>query len=200
MKAQRVSVVWIVIVGIFLAACTPAKIATDASTNEPTALPAETSTQSLVGEVIPSKDVENGTYFIDGQLITLVNGVAENEVMPGSESKQITSYFGNEVEVDLNSDGLLDMAFLLQQENGGSGTFYYVAAAVKTADGYLGTNAIFLGDRIAPQSTNLDQNNPTRFVVNYVDRKEGEPMSSPPTEGVSKTFKFENGSLVEVAE
>jgi len=199
MKARRVSVVLIVIVGLVLAACTPASITTDASTKEPAAALAETMTPPI-DEVVPSKDIENGTYLIEGQPITLVNGVAENGVMPGSESKQITSYFGNEVEVDLNSDGVMDMVFLLQQENGGSGTFYYVAAAIKTADGYLGTNAIFLGDRIAPQSTNLDLKDPSRFVVNYVDRKEGEPMSSPPTEGVSKTFKFENGSLVEVTE
>jgi len=46
------------------------------------------------------------------------------------------------VEVDLNSDGLMDMVFLLQQENGGSGVFYYVAAAIKSADGYIGTNAM----------------------------------------------------------
>ena len=200
MKTQRVSAILMVFVGMFLAACMPANIETDISTNDTTAVPSETLTQAPVGEVVPSKDVENGTYLIEGQPITLVNGVAENEVMPGSASKQITSYFGNEVEVDLNSDGVMDMAFLLQQENGGSGIFFYVAAAVQTADGYLGTNAIFLGDRIAPQSTNIDLKDPSRFVVNYVDRKEGEPMSSPPTEGVSKTFKFENGSLAEVTE
>jgi len=197
MKAQRDSVVLTVIVAI-LAACVPANVATNASTNEPTAAPAKTLTQPPAESAGPSKDVENGTYLIDGQPITLVNGVAEHEATPGSGSMIITSYFGNEVEVDLNSDGLMDMAFLLQQENGNDSIFYYVTAAINTGDGYLGTNAIFLGDRIAPQSTNIDLNNPSQFVVNYVDRKEGKPMSSSPTEGVSKTFKFENGSLVEV--
>jgi len=180
---------------MLLAACASANTVT----NAPTGVPAETMTEPPVDGAAPCKDVENCTYLIDGKPITLVNGVAENDVTPGSASKQVTSYFGNEVEIDLNSDGLMDMAFLLQQEYGSS-IFYYVAAAIKTADGYAGTNAIFLGDRIAPQSTNIDQNNPSQFVVNYVDRKEGEPMSSPPTEGVSKTFKFENGSLVEVTE
>lgn len=195
MKVQRVSVILMVIVGFLLAACAP----TNTATNEPTGVPAETLTQPSVGEAAPCKDVENCTYLIDGQPITLVNGVAEQEATDGSGSNLITSYFGNEVEVDLNADGLMDMAFLLQQENGSS-MFFYVAAAIKIIDGYVGTNAIFLGDRIAPQSTHIDQNNPSQFVVNYVDRKEGEPMSSPPTEGVSKTFKFENGSLVEVTE
>ena len=198
MKTRRCLVILIVIAAI-LTACVPADVATNAFTNEPSAPPAET-IPPPVDEAAPSKDVENGTYFIDGQPVTLVNGVAEHEATPGSGSRIITSYFGNEVEVDLNSDGLMDMAFLLQQENGGSSIFYYVTAAIQTADGYMGTNAIFLGDRIAPQSTNIDLNNPSQFVVNYVDRKEGEPMSSPPTEGASKTFKFENDSLVEVTE
>jgi len=196
MKAHSVSVVLIVIVGMFLAACAPANIAT----TTPTGVPAKTLTGPSAGEAAPCKDVENCTYIIDGKPISLVNGVAENDMTPRSDSKIITRYFGNEVEVDLNSDGLMDMAFLLQQENGSGSVFYYVAAAIKTVDGYAGTNAIFLGDRIAPQSTNIDQNNPSQFVVNYVDRKEGEPMSAPPTEGASKTFKFENGSLVEVTE
>jgi len=196
MKTQRASVNLIVIVGILLAACTPA----ETTTNEPTEVAAETLTIPPVDKSVPSKDVENGTYFIDGQPVTLVNGVAEHEATPGSGSRIITSYFGNEVEVDLNSDGLMDIAFLLQQENGRDSIFYYATAAINTGDGYLGTNAIFLGDRIAPQSTNIDLKDPSQFVVNYVDRKEGEPMSSPPTEGASKTFKFENDSLVEVTE
>jgi len=196
MKTQRASVNLIVIVGMLLVACTPA----ETTTNEATEVAAETLTVPSVDESVPSKDVENGTYFIDGQPVTLVNGVAEHEATPGSGSRIITSYFGNEVEVDLNSDGLMDIAFLLQQENGRDSIFYYATAAINTGDGYLGTNAIFLGDRIAPQSTNIDLKDPSQFVVNYVDRKEGEPMSSPPTEGASKTFKFENDSLVEVTE
>jgi len=196
MKAHSISVVSIVISGLLLAACSPA----NTMKNEPTGVPAEALTAPPDDETVPSKDVENGTYFIDGQPVTLVNGVAEHEATPGSGTRIITSYFGNEVEVDLNSDGLMDMAFLLQQENGSDSIFYYATAAINTGDGYLGTNAIFLGDRIAPQSTNIDLNNPSQFVVNYVDRKEGEPMSSPPSEGVSKTFKFENGVLVEVTE
>jgi hypothetical protein len=164
----------------------------------PIALPTKISTQVPSPKTTSDVDLKNGTYLIDGQSITLVNGVAETESAPGSASKQVTSFFGNEVKIDLNADGLSDSAFLLQQENGGSGTFYYVVTAIKTTDGYVGTNAIFLGDRIAPQSTNIDPNNPSQFIVNYADRKAGEAMSSQPTVGISKTFKLENGSLVEV--
>ena len=149
-------------------------------------------------EAAAGKDPRNATYTIEGEPVTLVDGVAEKELAPGSASKQVTSYFGNEVEIDLNSDGLVDSAFLLVQDNGGSGTFYYVAAAVNGKDGYTGTNAILLGDRIAPQNTFIDPDNPAQFIVSYGEIPAGEPMSSKPTQMVSRTFKLEDGMLVEV--
>jgi heat shock protein HslJ len=149
-------------------------------------------------EAAPGRDPENATYLIEGEAITLVKGIAEKELTPGSASKQATRYFGNAVEIDLNSDGLMDSAFLLVQGSGGSGTFYYVVAALKTAGGYWGTNAIFLGDRIAPQLTFIDPDNPSRFVVSYGERRADEPMSSKPTQMVSRTFRIDDGLLVEV--
>jgi hypothetical protein len=146
-----------------------------------------------------AKDPQNATYLINGQPITLVNGVAEQPAAPGSAEKIVTQYFGNAVDVDLNSDGKLDSGFLLTQTTGGTGGFFYVAAAIQNPDGtYRGTNAIFLGDRIAPQSTTVDPQNPAQFIVNYADRAPGEPMTAQPSHGVSKTFKLDNGTLVEV--
>ena len=199
METRKFSIVLIVMAGLVLAACAPTSPTADVPTNAPTILPSEIPVQATDVEISLEESLKNGTYFIDDQPITLVNGVSETELAPESTAKQVTSFFGNQVEVDLNADGLLDAAFLLQQSNGGSGVFYYVVAAIKTADGYSGTNAVFIGDRIAPQSTNIDPNNPSQFIVNYADRNADEPMSSTPTIAVSKTFKYENGSLVEVA-
>jgi len=145
------------------------------------------------------KDPQNATYLFEREAITLANGVAEKELAPGSASKQVTRYFGNAVEIDLNADGLEDAAFLLMQDSGGSGTFFYAVAALRTPDGYLGTNAIFLGDRIAPQATMIDPDNPSQFIVSYGDRGADEPMSSEPTLMVSKVFKIEGDALVEAA-
>ncbi|HNW94915.1 MAG TPA: hypothetical protein PKW57_04000 [Anaerolineaceae bacterium] len=199
MKTRKCSIVLIVMASIVLAACAPTSPTAVVPTNAPTTVPSEIPVQAAEVETSPEESLKNGTYFIDNQPITLVNGVSETELAPGSASKLVTRFFGNQVEIDLNADGLLDSAFLLQQENGGSGIFYYVVAAIKTENGYLGTNAIFIGDRIAPQSTSIDPNNPSQFIVNYADRNANEPMSTIPTIGVSRTFKFENGSLVEVA-
>ena len=126
------------------------------------------------------KDAE---YVIQGERIKLQNGVAESETAPGSASKTVTKYFGNEVMSDLNNDGREDVTFLLTQETGGSGTFYYVVAALNTERGYVGTEAVFLGDRIAPQTT--EKGSGKIVIVNYADRAQGEDFSISPSVGKS---------------
>lgn len=136
-------------------------------------------------------------YVIDGRPIKLVNGIAEDEIVPNSSVKMITRYFGNELRTDLNGDGLEDIAFLVTQESGGSGTFFYVVAAIKTDQGYVGSHDYLLGDRIAPQNINVS-NNPRHknvIVVNYADRLSGEPMTARPSLGKSVYLKLDPKTL-----
>jgi len=189
-ETRTLLAVLVLVAGLTLAGCA----STSSSKGTPPSTPTITQSPQLTG-----KDPQNATYSIDGQAITLVDGIAEVEVAPGSAAKQVTRYFGNAVDIDLNGDGTMDSAFLLVQDSGGSGTFYYVVAALKTPNGYVGTNAIFIGDRIAPQSTNVDPNDPAQFIVNYADRKADEPMSAQSSQGVSKWFKLEGDVLTEVA-
>ncbi|MFA6365545.1 MAG: hypothetical protein WCW78_04075, partial [Candidatus Paceibacterota bacterium] len=113
----------------------------------------------------------NATYVIEGQSVTLVNGKAEVDIAPGSVTKIVTTVFGGPVRGDLNGDGKEDMALMLVQNPGGSGTFYYVAAAINN-DGVKGTNAILLGDRIAPQNISIKNG---QIMANYADRNPREP-------------------------
>lgn len=138
--------------------------------------------------------VKDATYLIEDQSVTLVNGVSEINI-PNSTFKQITRYFGNEASGDLNNDQYEDTVFLLTQDRGGSGTFYYVAVALLTSKGFQGTNAIFLGDRIAPQTTEMKEG---KIIVNYADRNPGESFSVNPSRGVSKYFQIRDNTLVEV--
>ncbi|MES3005847.1 MAG: hypothetical protein V4664_02775 [Patescibacteria group bacterium] len=144
--------------------------------------------------VVPRESYKDATYFIDGSYVTLKNGVAETEAVPGSASKVVTKYFGNEAIGDLNNDGTIDTAFLLTQQTGGSGTFYYIVVALKTAEGYVQTNAIFLGDRIAPMPTEIRDG---VVIVNYSDRRAGDPMTTQPSVGVTKKFRVSGGNLVQ---
>lgn len=135
----------------------------------------------------------DGTYRIEGQSVTLVNGHAESSTAPGSATKVVTQYFGNEATGDLNGDGVPDIAFILTQNTGGSGTFFYVVAAVKTTTGYAGTDAMLIGDRIAPQTTEITDG---KLIVNYADRAVGESFAVPPSQGKSLVLKLDPTTLL----
>lgn len=122
-------------------------------------------------------------YVVEGQPVQLIGGVSVVAAAPNSAAKISTRYFGNEAEGDLNGDGISDIAFLLTQDSGGSGAFFYVVAALKTDTGYIGTNAVLLGDRIAPQQTVIRDG---QVIANYAERNVGEAMTTLPTVGVSK--------------
>lgn len=139
-------------------------------------------------------DYKNATYEIEGKMVTLVNGVSEEEAVPGSASKIITHYFGNEAQGDLNNDGLVDTAFILTKNLGGSGTFYYVVVALSSPKDYIGTNGVLLGDRIAPQTTEIKNG---VLTVNYADRKPSDPMTAKPSVGKSIYLVIDKEKLVE---
>lgn len=141
-------------------------------------------------------DGKNATYSIEGEAVTLVNGEAETETetFPGAVSVTTTQYFGNEAWGDLNGDGKEDIAFLIVQDGGGSGLFYYAVVALKTDDGYKTTDAFFVGDRIAPQTTEIHG---TELDVNYAERKPGEPMTARPSVGVTLRLKVTANGILE---
>ena len=138
---------------------------------------------TLVAPQVSETGYRNATYIIDGRPVTLVDGHADTPAAPGGASRIVTDYFGNEVKTDLDGDGDEDIAFLLSQQTGGSGTFYYVVAAVRTAEGWQGSEGVLLGDRIAPQTTH--KGNGRVIVVNYVDRAPGESFAVRPSIGKS---------------
>ena len=141
-------------------------------------------------------DGKNTSFNIEGNVVNLVNGVSEMSVAPGSASKVTTRYFGNETNGDLNGDGLDDVAFIVTQDGGGSGTFYYVVVALKNLDGYKNTNAFLIGDRIAPQTLEINTS-AKELHVNFVERKPGEPMSAKPSVGATLIPKVTPGGVLE---
>jgi heat shock protein HslJ len=138
-------------------------------------------------------DHRNIEYTIGGRPVLLVDGVAEEPAAPGSAARIVTRYFGNEVRGDLNGDGREDVAFLLTQEPGGSGTFFYAAAALDSPQGLVGSHAVLIGDRIAPQTTELRPDGV--IVVNFGDRAPGESFATPPSVGKSIWLKLDPATL-----
>jgi hypothetical protein len=122
---------------------------------------------------------KTASYAIDGTWIRL-----------GTDG---TAYLGNEATGDLDGDGREDTAFIFTREPGGSGTFYYIAAALADGESYVGTNAMLLGDRIAPQNLSIQEGD---VVVTFAERKSDEPMSTPPSHGVTSYYKIDGGKLI----
>lgn len=128
-------------------------------------------------------DYKDAEYVIDGRRMKLIRGVSEAEAAPGSAARIVTRYFGSELQHDLNGDGREDVVFLLTQEMGGTGLFYYVVAALDTERGYAGSQGLFLGDRIAPQT--IERGTDNVVIVSYADRAPGESFAIPPSVGKS---------------
>ncbi len=147
---------------------------------------------------VPAADPANATYLIDGMPVALVNGRASRPAAPGSASMVTTRLFGGPATGDFARNGRTDAAVILVQDSGGSGTFYYAAAAIASgttaAPRTVGTNAVFLGDRIAPQTVEVKNG---VMIVNYADRAAGQPMSTAPSVGKTAYFVTDGTSLYE---
>lgn len=146
-------------------------------------------------KVTTSASPLNATYVIGQVPVSLVHGRTEQSLTPTSASKTVTAVWGVPAVGDLNNDGVDDAALLLVQNSGGSGTFYYVAAALqnKSLNQFVGTNAVLLGDRIAPQNISVQRG---VVLVNYATRKAGQAMSVQPSVGVSKYFVVNKNVLL----
>lgn len=128
-------------------------------------------------------DYKTATYYLSGDEVHLGEGGL--------------TYFGNEVEGDLDGDGDVDKAFLVTHEPGGSGTFFYLAGAIYQDGKYKGSNLMLIGDRIAPQTTEfrmLEAPYGARVIVNYADRGPGEPFTTRPSFGKSLYTKYSSTS------
>jgi hypothetical protein len=134
---------------------------------------------------VPGTEYKNAEFVIERQRIKLVDGVARSEADPSmaSAGQTVTRYFGNELKTDLNDDGRDDVVFLLTQERGGSGTFFYAVAALNTASGYVGSDGYLLGDRIAPQAPVVSSNPRHKNVIVFTvrARRPDDPMTAPPS-------------------
>ncbi len=139
-------------------------------------------------------DAANATYSIDRQSIALANGSAEQAAAPGSATKIVTKLSDKQTVGDVNGDGKPDVAVVLIHTPGGSGTFQFVAVVLNdgTEKGKT-SNAELLGDRISVEKLSIVDG---QIVVDYLDRRSGEPMVTPPSVQATKKFVVKEGKLV----
>jgi hypothetical protein len=119
------------------------------------------------------------SYRLSGRDVTLHDGKHDEPAAPGSAARNSTSVWGSPLEADLDGDGDLDAVVVLVNEPGGSGTFYYIAAATRQAEDYRGSEALLLGDRIAPQAVAFESG---LVTVTFAERRAGDvPDNAPAT-------------------
>lgn len=130
------------------------------------------------GEHTAPAAVRNVTVTLDGQTFTLKDGVAAKEAAPGSAAQNTVRVVGEPAVGDATGEGEQDAALLIENDPGGSGTFYYAVLAVNHGGAYQATNAVALGDRIVPQGIEFTDGH---FVFRFMDRKSGADMATKPT-------------------
>jgi len=156
------------------------------TTNAPTTL--DTTNQAL----LTHPDPLNATFEFEDGPLTLRDGVNEKQVDKSSAvvETSLTNIVGYG---DLNNDKKDDAVVALVQDGAGSGLFIYIAAYVSAPLKYLGTNAVFIGDRIEPKTISIKNG---LITLMYLDRKADEPMSAEPTIIKTRTYKYSKGILV----
>jgi hypothetical protein len=140
-------------------------------------------------------DPLNATYLIEGQAVRLMDGSREVAAAPGSATKIRTAVLGQPVYADMDGDGDKDAALLFTHDPGGSGTFYFVAAAINVNGRYQAANAVLLGDRIAPLDITIRSGT---VVVKYADRRLEEPMGTAPSVNKTTVLILKNNKLIEI--
>lgn len=136
----------------------------------------------------------NTTYTVDGESVTLREGRAVSLAAEGSLLETETRIFGEPIFADINIDGVADAVLFLTQNTGGTGTFFYVVAAIQKDKTFVGTNSVFLGDRIAPQNITVENG---VIMAHYADRKPTDSFATAPSVGMTKFIVFNNGMLGE---
>ena len=151
--------------------------------------------ESVEAGTMPVESPRDATYLLEGESVRLHNGRAVRPAVPGAATTIRTQVLGAPTYGDIDGDGDADAVLFLVQDPGGSGTFYYVAAAHKVDGGYRGGTAVLIGDRITPYRLDLVHG---VVVVDYLERAPGEPMAAEPALARTGYLMLEGDALTRV--
>ena len=140
-------------------------------------------------------DPLNTVYIIQDRALPLTKGRFTTAAAPGSATGTMAAVFGRPLFADLDRDGDEDAVVVILYDPGGSGTFYYIAAAVNKNGSYFGTRGHLLGDRIIVQTVKISNGG---VRARYLDRRPTEPMSAPPTIRKEMQLRLSGGNLIPV--
>jgi hypothetical protein len=108
--------------------------------------------------------------------IKLSDGIYKEKIAPESATELVIKLSDKMALGDLNGDGAEDAAVILVSNPGGSGTFYELAAVIKSNGNPQHAASAFLGDRVKVQEVDISSG---KIVVKMVIHKRTDPMCCP---------------------
>ena len=136
----------------------------------------------------------NASYTIEGKVVTFKGGLSVIDGPAHSNSDVRSMIVASPVSGDIDGDGDDDTALFILHQTGGSGSFYYVAVAKNDREAYLGSTALYLGDRVRPKDLVIKEG---ALHIRYFVRHPGEPMSAEPSVLKTTVFYLRNGRLIQ---
>ena len=107
--------------------------------------------EALVAEKKPEPsfpDYKNITYIFEGEEVPFVRGIGilpKNELLRDGTTTIEASE--NPFKIDITGDSISDIVFILHTKS--AKNTYYLASAIGLHQGYVGTNALLLGDDVS---------------------------------------------------
>jgi heat shock protein HslJ len=184
MRKQELSIVGIIVLGIILIIGFVAFIRTVLIT-----IPAHDAdtTDVVVGDGNTSAPVTPAfaTYTVEGTQFTLHEGTVTQHHVSNSVISGKVTLLDTYAVADFDKDSRSDTAVILTHEPGGTGTFYYAAAAFQSEDSYVTSNTMLLGDRVVISGIDATLQG---FNVRYLDRRVDQDFTIQPS--VAKVARF----------
>ena len=142
----------------------------------------------------------DASYEIDGVSVPLTDGVHVTRAVPDAQSALRTAVERMPVRGCLHRQGgRCCAAVILSRQAGGAGVYVYVVAAIgdhnKLGHGVIGTNAVYLGDRVEVLDMTIESEILTVRLFTHV---EGSAPDQPPTEEIMRQFFLRGNELAEI--
>lgn len=145
----------------------------------------------------PTLDELNNATFtgIDTNPIKLVNGVFEGApyVSGGASRQRIELLDAQPVTGDLNGDGVSETVVFLSEDNGGTGTYLYMAIMGRSKGKIVTIATVRLGDRLGVRSILIDKGQISLELLQHGAKD----AACCPSELVTRTWSLERTGLVE---
>ena len=132
---------------------------------------------------------------IDTTPIKLINGVFEGQpYVPGGASRQRIELLDSRPVIgDLNGDGNLETVVFLSEDDGGTGSYLYMAVMGRVKDKIVTIATVRLGDRLGVRSMLIDRGQISLDLLQYGAKD----AACCPSELVTRTWSLQGTNLVE---